>query len=231
MPEGGSTQRTEVFAKYVMVIIVYIFCFYNLFYNKDDPYGLYLVMISLLIITTLFGIFLIMDVEKYGLYSFMKTSTIMGVTSLVVTSSFILNFVSIALFVAVFDSSRKYVKDRDNKIASTKPYMIQKMSNANENTFSIFKNKLLISIILIFCILGYFVFIINNESLNKANESLNKVFAFTDQFLGNAFVIINGIALFTIEGILLYNSIVEITYSSNFLKNKKRNTDLYPGQP
>ena len=220
MPEGGPTQRSEVFAKYVMVIIVYIFCFYNLFYNKDDPYGLYLVMISLLIITTLFVIFLTMDVEKYGLYSFMKTSTIMGVTSLVVTSSLILNFVSIALFIAVFDSSRKYVRDKDNTISTTKPYMIQKMSNANENTFSIFKNKLLISIVLIFCILGYFVFV-------RSNGLFEQIFIYTDDFLGNAFVIINGIALFTIEGFLLYNSIVEITYSSNFLKNKKRNTDLY----
>jgi hypothetical protein len=220
--QGGTIQKSEVFAKYVMVIIVYIFCFYNLFYNKDDPYGLYLVMISLLIITTLFGIFLTMDVEKYGLYSIMKRSTILSLTSLTITTSLILNFVSIALFIAVFDSSRKYVKDKDNKIATTKPYMIQKMSNANENMFSIFKNKLFISIVIIFCILGYFVFILNIESLNK-------VFAFSDNnFFQNAFIIINTIALFTIEGFLLYNSIIQITYSSNFLENKKRNIDIYP---
>jgi len=222
MPEGGPTQRSEVFAKYVMVIIVYIFCFYNLFYNKDDPYGLYLVMISLLIITTLFGIFLTMDVEKYGLYMFIKNSVILSWTSLIITSSLILNFVSIALFIAVFDSSRKYVKDKDNKIATTKPYMIQKMSNANENTFSIFKNKLLMSMILIFCILGYFAFI-------TSSGLFDKMFTYTENYLENTFIIINMLALFTIQGFLLYNSIIEITYSSHFLKNRKRNIDLYPG--
>jgi hypothetical protein len=179
-------------------------------------------MISLLIITTLFGIFLTMDVEKYGLYMFIKNSVILSWTSLIITSSLILNFVSIALFIAVFDSSRKYVKDKDNKIATTKPYMIQKMSNANENTFSIFKNKLLMSMILIFCILGYFAFI-------TSSGLFDKMFTYTENYLENTFIIINMLALFTIQGFLLYNSIIEITYSSHFLKNRKRNIDLYPG--
>jgi hypothetical protein len=100
--------------------------------------------------------------------------------------------------------------------------MIQKMSNANENMFSIFKNKLILSTILIFCILGYFGFI-------RSSGLFDKMFTYTENFLENTLIIINMIALFTIEGFLLYNSIIEITYSSNFLKNKKRNIDLYPG--
>jgi phosphate/sulfate permease len=222
MAEGGPTQPTEVFAKYVMVIIIYIFCFYNLF-NKDDPYGLYLVMVSLLIITILFGIFLTMDVEKYGLYMYIKKSAILSWTSLIITSSIILNFVSIAIFIAVFDSSRKYVKDKDNKITDTKPHMVSKMSNYNEKTFSIFKNKLMISTILIFCILSYFVFMTNSGSNN-----ISELFVYSVNSFENVFIVINMVALFTIMGFLLYNTIIEIIYSSYFLKNKERNIDIYP---
>lgn len=220
MAEGRPTQPTEVFAKYVMVIIIYIFCFYNLF-NKDDPYGLYLVMISLLIITILFGIFLTMDVEKYGLYMYIKNSVILSWTSLAIASTIILNFVSIVLFIAVFDSSRKYVKDKDNKITDAKPYMIQKMSNYNEKTFSIFKKKLILSTILIFCILGYFAFI-------TSIGLFNTMFTYSENYIENTFIIINVLAIFTIQGFLLYNSIIEIAYSSHFLKNRKRNIDIYP---
>lgn len=222
MMEGGNTQVADVFAKYVMVIIVYIFCFYN-FFNKDDPYGLYLVMISLLIITILFGIFLVMDIEKHGLYTFIKNSVILSLTSMSITSAFILNFVSIALFIAVFDYARKYVKDKNNKFVDTptKPYMILKMTNENEKTFSIFKNKLILSTIIIFCILAYFAFIINTGLFNK-------MFLFTNNYLENTFIIVNIIALFGIQAFLLYNSIIELINSAYFLKNKKRNIDIYP---
>jgi hypothetical protein len=219
MAEGGSNQISDVFAKYIIVIIVYIFCFYNIF-NKDDPYGLYLVMISLLIITILFGIFLVMDVERYGLYNYIKNSIILSITSFSITTAIIINFISIILFITVFDHARKYVKDKQNNITNTKPYMIQKMSNHNEKTFSIFKNKLMLSTIIIFCILGYFTFVINSGLFNK-------MFLYNNNYLENALIIINLIALFSIETYLLYNSIVEIIYSSYFLNNKKRNIDIY----
>ena len=219
-----SGELSDEYAKYIVIAIGYIFCFYN-FFNTDDPYGMYLIMISLLIITTLFGIYLTMDIENNGLYNFIKSSILLSGTSMVVTSCLILNFVSIAIFLSVFDYGRKFAKGKDRKFidptSQSPPYMISKMSIENETLFSNFKKSFIISTIFIFFILAYFGFIISTGLFNR-------MYLYGEDYIANLFIIINMAALVIIEGFLLYYSIMETIYSSEFLKNKKRNIDIYP---
>lgn len=223
MLKGGDNETSGAFAKYIMIIIGYVFCFFNIF-NKDDPYGLYLVIVSLLIITMVFIIFLTMDIEKHGIYLFLKNSLVLSLTSFTISSSLIINLVSVVLFIIVFDYNRKNTKDKNRKFVDPlvkPPYMIQKMTKHNESTFELFKTHFMISTSLIVFILGYFAFVISNGIFNK-------MFYYGDNYIENGVIILNLLAIFALQGVVLYYSVTKLIYSISFLQNMKRNIDIYP---